>query len=112
MLQISDKMRQLRDTQARLRSRIKFFGVEGGDIPVIVSASVSALLITLASQRGSVLLGVLGALPCVLTYGYFKVFVTGRRPHFTRDLVCLILNGRSVSPLPPQKQPQHPYANR
>jgi hypothetical protein len=101
-------MRGLRDTQARLRGKVKFLGVEGGVMPVVISAGVSAILITVASQSGSILDACLGALPFVLTFGYMLIFVTGRRPYFARDLVCRVLMGRCLSPLPPQKQPQNP----
>jgi hypothetical protein len=101
-------MRTLRDTQARLRLRIKFWGVEGGVLPVVISAALSAMLIAIASQSGSIPMTCLGALPFVLTFGYMLLFVTGRRPHFTRDLVCVFLNGRSLSPVPPGKQPLNP----
>jgi len=87
---------------------VKFLGVEGGVMPVIVSASVSAVLITVASQSGSILDACLGALPFVLTFGYMLIFVTGRRPHFTRDLAGVVLNGRALSPSPPTQQPRNP----
>src|SRR5260370_39183782 len=98
----------LRDTQARLRLKIKFWGVEGGFLPVVVSAALSALLISIAAQRASIPMECLGALPFVGTFCYLLLFVTGRRPHFTRDLVEVFLNGRSISPLPPAYQPKHP----
>lgn len=101
-------MRPLRDTRSKLRFRVKFLGVEGGVLPVVISAAVSAMLIAIASQSGSILLACLGSMPFVLTFGYLLIFVTGRRPHFTRDLVCLYLYGRALSPLPPGKQPQNP----
>ena len=101
-------MRALRDTRSKLRSRVKFLGVEGGVLPVVVSAAVSGMLIAIASQSGSIPLACLGSMPFVLTFGYLLIFVTGRRPHFTRDLVCLFLYGRAISPLPPGKQPQNP----
>lgn len=101
-------MISLRDTHARFRSRIKFWGVEGGVLPVVVSAAISAILISVAAQRGSIPLACLACLPFVLTFGYLLIFVTGRRPHFTRDLVCWFLYGRALSPLPPSKQPVHP----
>jgi hypothetical protein len=101
-------MRALRDTRANLRARIKFWGVEGGVLPVVISASVSSMLIAIAAQSGSIPLACLGSLPFVLTFGYLLIFVTGRRPHFTRDLVCVCLNGRSLSPVPPAKQPVNP----
>jgi hypothetical protein len=101
-------MRALRDTRSKLRSKVKFLGVEGGVLPVVISAAVSAMLIAIASQSGSIPLACLGSMPFVLTFGYLLLFVTGRRPHFTRDLVCLYLYGRALSPLPPGKQPQTP----
>ena len=75
---------------------------------MVISGAVSAMLIAIASQSGSIPLACLGAMPFVVTFGYLLLFVTGRRPHFTRDLVCLFLYGRSISPLPPGKQPQDP----
>lgn len=101
-------MRALRDTRSKLRSKVKFLGVEGGVLPVVISAAVSAMLIAIASQAGNIPLACLGSMPFVLTFGYLMIFVTGRRPHFTRDLVCLCLYGRAISPLPPGKQPQNP----
>jgi len=101
-------MRALRDTQARFSRRIKFWGAEGGVLPVVISAAVSALLISIASQSGSIPLACLGSMPFVLTFGYLLIFVTGRRPHFTRDLACVVLIGRAISPLPPNKQPINP----
>jgi len=81
-------------------------------LPVVISAAASALLISIAAQSGSIPLACLGALPFVATFGYMLIFVTGRRPHFTRDLVCLFLEGRSVGPLVPSKQPRHPGMER
>ena len=101
-------MRALRDTRSKLRLRVKFFGVEGGVLPVVISASISAMLIAIASQSGSIPLACLGSVPFVLTFSYLLIFVTGRRPYFTRDLVCLYLYGRALSPLPPDKQPENP----
>jgi len=101
-------MRALRDTRSKLRSKVKFLGVEGGVLPVVISAAFSAMLIAIASQSGSIPLACLGSMPFVLTFGYLLIFVTGRRPHFTRDLVCLYLYGRALSPLPPGKQPRNP----
>jgi hypothetical protein len=102
----------LRDTKAKFRLRVKFLGVEGGVLPVVISASVSAVLVAVASNRGSVLLGCLGMLPFVCVFGYLLIFVTGRRPHFTRDLCALWLNGRSISPVPPGLQPVNPAKER
>jgi hypothetical protein len=101
-------MRALRDTRSKLRPRVKFLGVEGGVFPVVISAAISAMLIAIASQSGSIPLACLGAMPFLATFTYLLIFVTGRRPHFTRDLVCLWLYGRAISPLPPAKQPQNP----
>ena len=101
-------MRPLRDTRSKLLSRVKFLGVDGGVLPVVISGAVSAMLIATASQSGSIPLACLGATPFVVTFGYLLIFVTGRRPHFMRDVVCLFLYGQAISPLPPGKQPQNP----
>jgi len=102
-------MRPLRDTRSKLNPRVKFLGVEGGVLPVVISAAVSALLISIAAQSANPIPMVcLGAMPFVLTFGYLLIFVTGRRPHFTRDTVCVVLLGRAISPLPPNKQPINP----
>jgi len=101
-------MHGLRDTRAKLRAKVKFLGCEGGVLPIVISASISAMLIAIASQSGSIPLACLGSVPFVLTFGYLLIFVTGRRPHFTRDTVCVVLLGRAVSPLPPNKQPINP----
>src|SRR5262249_8369173 len=101
-------MRPLRDTRSKLTSRVKFLGVEGGVLPVIVSGAVSSMLIAIAAQSGSIPMACLGAMPFVLTFGYLLIFVTGRRPHFTRDVVCRFLYGRALSPRPPGLQPVNP----
>jgi hypothetical protein len=98
----------MRDTRSKLKARIKFFGVEGGIYPVIISAALSAMLLSVAAQSGSIALSLLATTPFVLTFLYLLIFVTGRRPHFTRDLVCLVLNGKAVGPRPPPLQPLHP----
>jgi hypothetical protein len=105
-------MRPLRDTKARFKLSISFLGVEGGVLPVVISAAVSAILISIASSRGSIPLTVVACMPFVLTFGYLLIFVTGRRPHFTRDLVCLWLNGKAVSPVPPGLKPINPAKGR
>jgi len=101
-------MRPLRDTRSKLTSRVKFLGVEGGVLPVIVPGAVSSMLIAIAAQSGSIPMACLGAMPFVLTFGYLLIFVTGRRPHFTRDVVCRFLYGRALSPRPPGLQPVNP----
>ena len=83
-------MRTLRDTQAKLRSKVKFFGVEGGVLPVVISAAVSAMLIAIASQSGSIPMACLGTIPFVLTFGYLMVFVTGALATFYAGLGVLV----------------------
>ena len=79
---------------------------------MVISAALSAMLVASASNTGSIPLACLGTLPFMATFAYLMIFVTGRRPHFTRDLVCLWLNGRAVGPVPPSKQPRHPSRRR
>ena len=54
----------------------------------------------------------LSASPFVLTYAYLRAFKTGRRPYFDRDLYFYFINGRGVSPAPPNRQPIHPVLGR
>src|SRR5215831_18099809 len=56
-------MRPLRDTRSKLTSRVKFLGVEGGVLPVIVAGTVSSMLIAIAAQSGSIPMACLGAMP-------------------------------------------------
>ena len=79
---------------------------------MVISAAVSAILLSVASTRASIPLACLALLPFVCVFGYLLIFVTGRRPHFTRDLVCAWLNGRSFSPAPPGLKPVNPAKER
>jgi len=104
-----------RETKARFRKKVKFWGVEGGVLPVAVSAVVSAVMLLLAFQRPEwdpVSKTLLSASPFVLTYAYLRAFKTGRRPYFDRDLYFYFINGRGVSPAPPNRQPIHPVLGR
>ena len=49
--------------------------VEGGVLPVVISGAVSAMLIAIASQSGSIPLACLGSMPFVVTFGYLLIFV-------------------------------------
>jgi hypothetical protein len=101
-------MRSLRDTHARSTTRTKFLGVEGGVLPILSAAGGSLVLLLLANALKSAALYVLAPFPFVLTYGYLLVFVTGRRPHFARDVARALVLGKAVSPLTPKLQPRHP----
>lgn len=101
-------MRHLHDTHSKLRRRIKFYGLEGSIYPIIIATVVSIMAVSVAVQRASIPLAIFGASPFFLTVGYFLFFVTGRRPHFTRDLVGLAIHGKSVTPAPRKEQPRHP----
>lgn len=101
-------MRPLRDTHARSTTRVRFLGVEGGVLPVLAAAGGSLVLLLLANLLKSLVVYVLAPFPFVLTYGYLLLFVTGRRPHFARDLARALVLGRAVSPLTPKLQPRHP----
>jgi hypothetical protein len=102
---------QARDTQARFRRRVRFLGVEGGLKPLIGSGVVSLALLNLVEfspYAGQPWAVALAAAPFVLAFAYLALFVSGRRPHFSRDLIYAVLNGRSASPLPPAERVRHP----
>lgn len=102
---------QARDTRARLRKRVKFLGIEGGLIPLISSGAVSLILLQalqFSGRQGNPALIALAALPFAGTFGFLLVFVSGRRPHFARDQIFSVINGRAVSPAPPAQRVRHP----
>jgi hypothetical protein len=101
-------MRPLRDTHARSTTRVRFLGVEGGVLPVLSAAGGSLALLLLANLLKSLALYVLAPFPFLLTYGYLLLFVTGRRPHFARDVARTLVLGKAVSPMMPKYQPIHP----
>lgn len=101
-------MRPLRDTHARSTTRVRFLGVEGGVLPVLSAAGGSLALLLLANLLKSLSLYVLAPFPFLLTYGYLLLFVTGRRPHFARDVARAFVLGKAVSPMIPKFQPRHP----
>jgi hypothetical protein len=99
----------LRETGARLRKRVKFLGVEGGVLPLVVAGTISAGLVLPATQPVNPGLLCVAVAPFFLTFGYMLVFVTNRRPHFARDFLFLCFGGaKSVSPKIPNQQPRHP----
>jgi hypothetical protein len=102
----------MRATNARFRKKVRFWGVEGGVWPLAGSAAASGLLSLWFSHCGNTLGAWLSTLPFVLTFTYHAVFVTGRRPHFRRDLCGLALRGRALSPAPRGAQPAHPSLQR
>ena len=100
---------RLRDTQAKLRRRIKFLGVENGTLPLIISGGVSVCFLTSASGTNNPWLIGLALVPFGGTLVYMLVFYSGRRPHFARDIVAVVLEGKAVSPRTKQDQPVNPF---
>lgn len=103
---------RLRDTQARFRKRVRFWGLEAPVSALVGSAAASGLLALRASQTGNALGTWFSVLPFGLTFLYYAVFVTGRPPHFREDLFGLFLRGRAISPAPRAAQPRHPCLSR
>jgi hypothetical protein len=102
----------LRPTNARFRKRVAFWGIEGGVLPLVISVTVSAILGVLASSPFRWWAMAIAVSPFVLTFGYMRLFLTNRQPHFAGDLLNLWCNGRSVSPSPSSRQPQHPIVKK
>jgi hypothetical protein len=104
-----------RETKARFRRSVRFWGIEGGVIPLTASGLVSLFLLVTLSQDANgdaVLNGLLTVSPFALTYGYMWVFRSNRRPYMDRDLFYAFIYGRSVSPEPSSRQPVHPVLGR
>ena len=100
-----------RDTHARFRKKVKFLGVEGGLKPLIGSGTLSLVLINaveFSPASGNPAAITLAVLPFLATFAYLALLVSGRRPHFARDLLYSALNGHAASPLPPAGRMLHP----
>jgi hypothetical protein len=99
----------LRETKAKWKKRVPFLGVEGGVLPLIIAGLITLLCTFGASRQRAILPYVVGLAPVVCTWTYMLIFLTGRRPHFTRDtLFMLFPNAKAQSPNKPQYQPIHP----
>ena len=100
-----------RETRARFRRSVRFWGIEGGVVPLTASGLLSLFLLVSVTQHEewNILVKVaLSVSPFVLTYGYMWVFRNNRRPYMDRDLFYSVIYGRSVSPEPASRQPIHP----
>ena len=103
---------RLRDTQARFRKRVRFWGLDAPVFVLVGSAALSGLLALNATRTGNVVGTWFSVVPFGLTFTYYAVFVTGHRPHFREDLFGLLLRGRALSPAPRTAQPKHPCLPR
>lgn len=102
---------QPRDTRARFRKKVKFLGMEGGLKPLIGSGAVSLALINVVEfspATGNPVAITFAVLPFLLTFAYLALLVSGRRPHFARDLLYAAINGHAASPLQPVQRLRHP----
>jgi hypothetical protein len=97
-----------RPTHARLRRRVRFYGVEGPVVPLATSGVFSAAAFGFAAQTEDWFLIACSLLPALGVWGYYALFVTGRRPHFGRDVLGAWLNGRSMPATPTERFPAHP----
>jgi hypothetical protein len=102
-----------RETQARFKRSVAFFGVEGSVPVLVISALASVACMIPASGQHNVFLLAVAASPVTLTYAYMRFMITGRRPHFARDGAIMRLpGGKAVSPRTPASQPLHPALPR
>ena len=97
-----------RPTHARLRRRVAFYGVEGPVVPLAGSGVLSAAAFSFAAQTGDWFLIACSLAPALGVWGYYGLLVTGRRPHYGRDVLGAWLNGRALSPTPTDRFPAHP----
>jgi hypothetical protein len=103
---------QFRETRARFKERARFLGLETSPVPIVSAAVLSVFLLTFSysSTPGMSIFvrTLLCGSPLLLTLAYIWLFKTGRRPNLDRDLFMWVMNGNTISPWPPAKQPIHP----
>ena len=107
---------RFRETRARFRERPRFLGLDTSPVPIVAAAILGVFLLTFSYSLNpamSVLARIsLAGAPLILTFAYVWIFRTGRRPNLDRDLFLCLMNGKTVSPLPPELQPVHPGVRR
>ncbi|MBV8901927.1 MAG: hypothetical protein JOY92_17640 [Verrucomicrobia bacterium] len=107
-----DEMLVYTDTRPRAKGAGHAFGFEGNlGVPVVVSAMVSVLFLTMLFGGGSRLplaaRFVAGLAPLVLTTGYIVLLRSRRPPRYDIDLLRSLVNGPAFQPA--RVQPVHPY---
>lgn len=100
------------DTRPRAKGAGHAFGFEGNlGLPVVISAMVSVLFLTVLFSGGSHLplavRFVAGFTPLVLTTGYIVLLRSRRPPRYDVDLLRSLVNGPAFQPA--RVQPVHPY---
>ncbi|MBV9488348.1 MAG: hypothetical protein JO069_01315 [Verrucomicrobia bacterium] len=104
------------DTRPRAKGTGHAFGFEGNlGLPVIISAMVSVLLLTVLFGGGSHGLPIparfiVGLAPLVLTTAYIVLLRSRKPPRYDVDLLRSWVNGRAFQPA--RVQPLHPYYRR
>lgn len=107
-----DEMLVYTDTRPRAKGAGHAFGFEGNlGFPVVVSAMISVLFLTVLFGGGSHLpLAVrfaAGLAPLVLTTGYIVFLRSRKPPRYDVDLLRSLVNGPAFQPA--RVQPVHPY---
>jgi hypothetical protein len=107
-----DEMLVYTDTRPRAKGAGHAFGFEGNlGLPVVVSAMVSVLFLTVLFGGGSRLPLAMrfaaGLAPLVLTTGYIVLLRSRRPPRYDVDLLRSLVNGPAFQPA--RVQPVHPY---
>lgn len=103
------------DTRPRAKGTGHAFGFEGNlGLPVVISAMVSVLFLTVLFGGGSHLplaaRFAAGLTPVVLTTGYIVLLRSRRPPRYDVDLLRSLVNGPAFQPA--GVQPLHPYLYR
>jgi hypothetical protein len=110
-----DEMLVYTDTRPRAKGAGHAFGFEGNlGFPVVVSAMVSVLFLTVLFGGGSrlplVMRFVAGLAPLVLTTGYIVLLRSRRPPRYDVDLLRTLVNGPAFQSA--RVQPVHPYLHQ
>jgi len=89
-----------------LDGNLFWFAIGGMFLAVMTLLILFAVFKWSISSAGSVAL-----IPLVLSFVYIFGFRQGKPPGYDRDFADNLLNGPAITPVPLEKQPQHPLVS-